>query len=202
MKTGEQPDTPAQVVAVSDVYAKRLRKAKETAKCDGSLDYREILERKDVDAVIIATPDHWHARMAIEAMDRGKDVYLEKPMTHTVEEAKRVYEKVKADGASPSGRFADHQLGSMVEGAQGDSGRDDRQADNEPGLLPSQLDRRRMELADRRRRRAPTAKATTLSIGRCGSATRRNESTTPTASSAFRNTGTTRAASPPICSIT
>jgi predicted dehydrogenase len=98
MKTGEQENTPAKVVAVSDVYAKRLNKAKETAKCDGFLDYREILERKDVDAVIIATPDHWHARMAIEAMDKGKDVYLEKPMTHTVEEAKRVYEKVKASG--------------------------------------------------------------------------------------------------------
>jgi predicted dehydrogenase len=95
MRTGEQPNTPARVVAVSDVYAKRLRAAKETAKCEGYIDYREILERKDVDAVIIATPDHWHARIAIEAMDKGKDVYLEKPMTHTVEEAKKVYEKVK-----------------------------------------------------------------------------------------------------------
>jgi predicted dehydrogenase len=94
MKTGEQPSTPARVVAVSDVYGKRLRAAKEAAKCEGYLDYRELLERKDVDAVIIATPDHWHARMAIEAMDKGKDVYLEKPMTHTVEEAKRVNEKV------------------------------------------------------------------------------------------------------------
>jgi predicted dehydrogenase len=98
MKTGEQPATPARVVAVCDVYAKRLGKAKETAKCDGSLDYREILDRKDVDAVIIATPDHWHARMAIEAMDKGKDVYLEKPMTHTIDEARRVYEKVKSSG--------------------------------------------------------------------------------------------------------
>ena len=94
MKTGEQPGTPARVVAVSDVYGKRLRVAKEAAKCEGYLDYRELLERKDIDAVVIATPDHWHARMAIEAMDKGKDVYLEKPMTHTVEEAKRVNEKV------------------------------------------------------------------------------------------------------------
>ena len=98
MKTGEQPATPAKVVAISEVYAKRLRAAKELAKCDGALDYREILERKDVDAVIIATPDHWHARMAIEAMEHGKDVYLEKPMTHTVEEAKKVYETVKRTG--------------------------------------------------------------------------------------------------------
>jgi predicted dehydrogenase len=98
MKTGEQPNTPAKVVAVSDVYVKRLNKAKATASCEGYLDYREILDRKDVDAVIIATPDHWHARIAIEAMDKGKDVYLEKPMTHTVEEAKRVYEKVKSSG--------------------------------------------------------------------------------------------------------
>jgi predicted dehydrogenase len=96
MRTGAQEKTPAQVVAVSDVYAKRLRLAKETAKCEGAyLDYHELLERKDIDAVIIATPDHWHARMAIEAMERGKDVYLEKPMTHTIDEARRVYETVK-----------------------------------------------------------------------------------------------------------
>jgi predicted dehydrogenase len=95
MKTGEQPASPGKLIAVSDVYGKRLREAKEKAACDGYLDYHEVLERKDIDAVIIATPDHWHARMAIEALDRGKDVYLEKPMTHTVEEAKRVYEKVR-----------------------------------------------------------------------------------------------------------
>ncbi|HMG34868.1 MAG TPA: Gfo/Idh/MocA family oxidoreductase [Blastocatellia bacterium] len=98
MKTGEQPNTPAKVLAVSDVYGKRLREAKEKATCEGFLDYREIINRKDIDAVIIATPDHWHSRIAIDAMDHGKDVYLEKPMTHTVEEAKDVYEKVKQSG--------------------------------------------------------------------------------------------------------
>jgi predicted dehydrogenase len=98
IKTGQQETTNAAVVAVSDVYGKRLKMAKETAKCDGHLDYRELLQRKDVDAVIIATPDHWHARMAIEAMNNGKDVYLEKPMTHTIEEAKEVYETVKKTG--------------------------------------------------------------------------------------------------------
>ena len=98
MDTGALPGTPAQVVAVCDVYAKRRRQAEEAAKCAGFQDYREIIERKDIDAVIIATPDHWHARMAIEAMEKGKDVYLEKPMTRTVEEAKKVYEAVKKTG--------------------------------------------------------------------------------------------------------
>ncbi|MBK6797046.1 MAG: Gfo/Idh/MocA family oxidoreductase [Acidobacteria bacterium] len=90
---------PAQVVAVCDVYRKRMNGAKALSKAEfGSLDYREVLARKDIDAVVIATPDHWHAPMAIEAMKAGKAVYLEKPMTHTVEEAKKVAEVQKATG--------------------------------------------------------------------------------------------------------
>ncbi len=87
---------PAQVIAVCDVYRKRLNKAKETSNAEfATLDYREVIARKDVDAVIIATPDHWHAPIAIEAMKAGKDVYCEKPMTRTVEEAKKFYEVQK-----------------------------------------------------------------------------------------------------------
>jgi len=88
-----QTDPTIRIVAVCDVYEKRKRQAQELSKAEfATLDYRELLDRKDIDAVIIATPDHWHARMAMGAMDRGKDVYLEKPMTHTIEEARQVWQ--------------------------------------------------------------------------------------------------------------
>src|SRR5215470_8947923 len=83
------------IVAVCDVYRKRARMNAETHKCDMTLDYREILNRSDIDAVLIATPDHWHAKIAVEAMDNGKDVYVEKPMCHTIEEAKQLSATVK-----------------------------------------------------------------------------------------------------------
>ncbi len=98
MRVGES-SRPAQVVAVCDVYRKRLNRAKELSKAEfATLDYREVIARKDIDVVIIATPDHWHAPIAIAAMQAGKDVYCEKPMTKTVEEAKRFYETAKATG--------------------------------------------------------------------------------------------------------
>src|ERR1035438_5851744 len=79
-----------QIVAVCDVYQKRVTTNKTFHKCDGYLDYREVIARKDIDAVIVATPEHWHAKIAIEAINAGKDVYLEKPMTHTIDEAKQL----------------------------------------------------------------------------------------------------------------
>jgi len=93
-KFGEQ-NNACQIVAVCDVYEKRKRLVAEHFKCQGYLDYREVLARPDVDAVIIATPDHWHAKIALDAMDHGKDVYLEKPMCHTNEEAKLLVNTVK-----------------------------------------------------------------------------------------------------------
>ncbi len=93
-KVGQGPHN-AQILAVCDVYQKRVDKGKNEFKCDGTLDYREILNRKDIDSVIVATPDHWHAKIALEAMDQGKDVYLEKPMCHTIDEARRLSDTVK-----------------------------------------------------------------------------------------------------------
>jgi predicted dehydrogenase len=98
VKNNEEANGNCQVVGVCDVYQKRVNRGKEAFKCEGTLDYREVLNRSDVDAVIVATPDHWHAPIAIEAMQKGKDVYLEKPMCHTVDEARRLTETVKATG--------------------------------------------------------------------------------------------------------
>jgi predicted dehydrogenase len=92
-KAGETEN--AQILAVCDVYEKRKKRAAETYKAQGYLDYREIVNRSDIDAVIVATPDHWHATIALDAMDRGKDVYLEKPMCHTIDEAKKLVDTVR-----------------------------------------------------------------------------------------------------------
>ncbi|RPH51596.1 MAG: gfo/Idh/MocA family oxidoreductase, partial [Planctomycetota bacterium] len=63
--------------------------------CAGFNDHHELLARKDIDAVIIAAPDHWHAAIALDAMKAGKDVYCEKPLTHTIHEAKTLIEAAR-----------------------------------------------------------------------------------------------------------
>jgi predicted dehydrogenase len=86
------------VLAVSDVYQRRLTRAKNICGGDAHLDYRRIIDRKDIDAVLIATPDHWHAKISIEALESGKNVYCEKPMTHTIEQAITLRDTVKRTG--------------------------------------------------------------------------------------------------------
>jgi predicted dehydrogenase len=92
------PKGRVRVVAVCDVWEKRLEAAKNRSGADGYRDYRKLLERKDVDAVVLATPDHWHAKISIEAMEAGKDVYCEKPMTLYWEQAKAVAETARRTG--------------------------------------------------------------------------------------------------------
>ncbi len=96
---GRCPETL--ILAASDVDQKKLARFKNAAEeineakldggkqeCDGYENYRELLERKDIDAVVIASPDHWHAMMAVDAAKAGKDIYCEKPLALTVAEGR------------------------------------------------------------------------------------------------------------------
>ncbi len=91
-------------VAVCDADSQRIERAAEIAgewsggAVDQAADYRAIIDRDDIDIVHISTPDHWHAKIAIEAMLSGKDVYCEKPMTLTIDEGKRMCEVQKRTG--------------------------------------------------------------------------------------------------------
>jgi predicted dehydrogenase len=88
-----------EIVAVSDVYAPHCDAIK--SRSNGGVttthvDCHEVLDKKDIDAVIIATPDHWHVPIATNAIAAGKDVYLEKPVTHTLEEGAPLIHAVRS----------------------------------------------------------------------------------------------------------
>lgn len=97
---GHQAAELGDLVACADVHRQNAEKFAEryAGKCEIYADYRKILDRKDVDAITCGTPDHWHTRIALDAMDAGKDVYCEKPLTLTIEESKRICEAVRRTG--------------------------------------------------------------------------------------------------------
>lgn len=86
-----------EIVAVCDVYEPRRTAAREklAPAAKEYIEYREVLERKDIDAVFIGSPDHWHVPMSIDAVRAGKDVYVEKPVSHTMEEGAALIQAVE-----------------------------------------------------------------------------------------------------------
>lgn len=95
--TGEFKEIGVQMAAVCDVYEPNL-KAGLAAASTGAVaygDYRKLLEDKSIPVVVVATPDHWHAQMVIDAVHAGKDVYVEKPLAHTIAEGDRIIAAVR-----------------------------------------------------------------------------------------------------------
>ena len=95
---GEFREIGFQIPAVCDVYQSNLEAGLKVAStgAKGMKDYRRLLEDNSLDAVVVATPDHWHAQMVIDAVGAGKDVYVEKPLCHTIEEGDRMVAAVRA----------------------------------------------------------------------------------------------------------
>src|SRR5258705_7837265 len=96
-KTHASENNIAQV-AVCDLYKKRLETAKATIGCkdtDAYSDHRKLLERKDIDAIVVATVDVWHAQVAVDSMHAGKHVYGEKPLARYYSEGFDIYDAVK-----------------------------------------------------------------------------------------------------------
>ncbi len=96
-----QRNPAVEVVAVADIYGAQIDRAQQKApRAQAFTEYRKLLEVKEIDVALIATPDHWHARQAIDALEAGKDVYVEKPLTLRIEEgpeivkAARIHERI------------------------------------------------------------------------------------------------------------
>lgn len=99
LNSAESTGVPFEIVSVSDVYGPRREQVKTRASAVGAttcMDFREVVDDKTIDAVMIATPDHWHVRVATAALAAGKDVYLEKPVTHTPDEAAVLLKAVRS----------------------------------------------------------------------------------------------------------
>src|SRR5215467_7898208 len=94
---GQFKEAGTEIGAVCDIYEPNLQAGLKDASSGAKSfrDYRKLLDDKSIDAAIVATPDHWHARMVIDAVEAGKDVYVEKPLAHKIDEGFRIIEAVR-----------------------------------------------------------------------------------------------------------
>jgi predicted dehydrogenase len=91
-----QRNPDVEIAALCDVFQPNLGRARELApKAEPYTDFRRIIDRKDIDAIVVATPDHWHAYIMIAACDSGKDVYVEKPISHNIREGRLMVEAAR-----------------------------------------------------------------------------------------------------------
>ena len=199
-------DREVQVLAVCDVDRVRRDEAKRVVEetyaarkpdgkykgCTAYNDYRELLARPDIDAVVIATPDHWHSLQAIHAVEAGKDVYCEKPISLTVQEGRRLVETVRSYGrvfqtgtqyrsishdpeglrVRPSGRAGQGQVGLHASGPLASSSRADASS------LPGDRSRTRPLPMSRALRPAGRARARRAGLGPVGGSRPRGSRTT------------------------
>ena len=101
LHSGINDSTLARLAGISDIsdhYIDRIKPRLRDPNTPIHRDYRRLLDDRGIDAVVIASPDHWHAQMTLDALDAGKDVYVEKPMTHSFDEAIRVRDKARQTG--------------------------------------------------------------------------------------------------------
>ena len=114
-----------EIVALCDVNSQQLTKPMEKIqsakkKCDTYEHYEELIDRPDIDAIVVCTPDHWHVRIAIDAMRKGKDIYVEKPISLTVEEgiaiarAEKKYGRIVQTGSQQRSEEAFRKASELV----------------------------------------------------------------------------------------
>jgi predicted dehydrogenase len=101
----------AQCAAACDVYDGRLALAREIAgeELPATRRYQELLDNREIDCIVAALPDHWHKKIALEVVSAGKDLYLEKPMTHSVEEGFQIADAGTAGHAEKPNKRASHR---------------------------------------------------------------------------------------------
>ena len=110
-----------EIVSVVDAYKGRVERAidRTNGRAKAHRDYRDVLADKSIDAVVVATPDHWHKQIIVEALRAGKDVYSEKPLTYRPSEGVEIIDAARADRAHRAGGQPGHEFQGQQQTAPG-----------------------------------------------------------------------------------